>query len=119
MEKKNEMHVLYETDDIEQARLVAANNKNVSVVYHNPNRKIPPVLTLKINGHSYTKWNPEYIEYLRKEHPGISDKEIRNCIESAIEQLELTEAEKKETYDSSVRKKIIAIKQEKCKNKNW
>jgi len=105
MEKKNEMHVLYETDDIEQARLVAANNKNVSVVYHNPNRKIPPVLTLKINGHSYTKWNPEYIEYLRKEHPGISDKEIRNCIESAIEQLELTEAEKKETYDSSVRKR--------------
>ena len=104
MEKKNKMHVTYETDDIEQARLVASRDKNVSVVYRNPNRKIPPVLTLKINGHSYTKWNPEYIEYLRKEHPDISDKEIKNCIESAIAQLELPETKKKETYDNSRRK---------------
>ena len=105
MKKKNEMHVMYETDNIKQARLVASSDKNVSVVYHNPNRKIPPVLTLKINGHSYTKWNPEYIEYLRKKHPGISDKEIKNCIESAIAQLELPETEEKETYDTSMRKR--------------
>ena len=105
MKQQKEMHTIYQTDNIEQARLVASSNENVSVVYHNRNLKIPPVLTLKINGHSYTKWNPEYVEYLRKKHPGISDKEIRNCIELAIAQLVLPEAEKEENYDSYVRKR--------------
>ena len=105
MKDKNEMHLTYETDDINKAKFVASREKNASVVYHNPNVKIPPVLTLKINGHSFTKWNPEYVEYLRKKHPGISDKEIMNCIESAIAQLELPETEEKETYDTSMRKR--------------
>ena len=105
MKDNNEMHLTYETDDINKAKFVASREKNVSVVYHNPNVKIPPVLTLKINGHSFTKWNPEYVEYLRKKHPGISDKEIKNCIESAIAQSELLETEKKETYDNSTRKR--------------
>ena len=78
------MHTIYETDDVEQARLVASNNKNVSVLYHNTNLKIPPVLTLKIKGRSYMKWNPAYVEYLKDKHPGISDNEIAKCMEEAV-----------------------------------
>lgn len=87
MKKKIEMYAIYETDDIEQARLVASANKNISVVYHSPNRKISPTLTLKINGHSFTKWNPEYIEYLKKKYPGISDAEIAKSIKKAMNEV--------------------------------
>jgi len=80
----NEIHVTYETDNIEQAKLVAAKNKNISVVYHDTNVIISPVLTLIINGHSFTKWNPEYIEYLKQKNPEITDTEIAKCIEEAL-----------------------------------
>lgn len=92
MKDRNEMHVIYETDDISQSKLAGNTNKNVSVVYHNPNVVIPPVLTLKINGNSYTKWNPEYVEYLKKKNPNISDEEIARCIKEAVAN-ELSEKE--------------------------
>lgn len=79
-----EMPVMYETDDIKQAELVASGAPNITVVYHNPNRKISPTLTSIIEGRSYTKYNPEYIEYLKEKHPGISDDEIARLITQAV-----------------------------------
>ena len=105
MSQPKELHTIYQTDDIEQARSVAFSNENVSVMYHDPNLKVSPILTLKDNGKTYTKWNPDYVEYLRRKHPDISDEEIRNCMELAIAQLELQEAEKEKEYDSSVPKR--------------
>ena len=84
MKETNEMYTTYETDDIERAKLVASKEKNTSVVYHNPKVKIPPILTLKVNGHSYTKMNPEYVEYLKKFNPVISDVEILKCIKKEV-----------------------------------
>ena len=112
MKDKKEMHIIYETDDIDQARLVASRSKNVSVVYHNPNRTIPPILTFKIDGRSYKKWNPEYIQYLKRKHPGISDKEIAKCIEMALEQSNSKKTNKDNTCYSSkkIRKKIVVRK---------
>lgn len=103
MKDKNEMHLTYETDDINKAKFVASREKNISVEYHNPNIKISPFLIEKINGHSYTKWNPKYVEYLKREHPGITDKEISNCMKLAIAELELTKNDKVENFKDFIR----------------
>lgn len=84
------MPVMYETDDIKQAELVASGDQNITVVYHNPNRKISPTLTSIIEGRSYTKYNPEYIEYLKEKHPGISDDEIARLIAQAVSEIQLS-----------------------------
>lgn len=105
MKNNNEkqVHVTYETDNIEKARIVANNYQNISVEYHNPNAKISPVLIEKINGHNYTKWNPKYVEYLKREHPGITDEEISNCMKLVIAELELTKNDKVESFKNSIR----------------
>ena len=78
MSQKNnkQMHVVYETDDSDHAKAISSNAKNASVVFHNPNRKIPPILTSIRNGKKYAKYNPEYIQYLKEKMPGISEEEI-------------------------------------------
>jgi len=88
MKNENETLVIYETDNIEQAKLAASRNKNISVVYHNSSAKTSPILTFKTNGRCLTKWNPEYVEYLKKKHPGISEKEIALCIKMAVAKME-------------------------------
>lgn len=77
-------HLIYETDNIERAREVASSNPDVSVVYHNPNAKISPVLTSIIGGRKFTQRNPEYVKYLKQKYPGISEQDINKCIKEAI-----------------------------------
>lgn len=93
MKNQNQMHAIYETDNIEQARLVASNTNNTSVSYYDTAREIPPTLTVVVGGVSYTKYNPEYIQYLRKKHPDISEDEIRKCIEEATAEIISEETE--------------------------
>lgn len=75
-----QMHVVYETDDFNHAKAISSNAANTSVVFHDSNRKIPPTLTSIRNGKKYTKYNPEYIRYLKEKIPGISEKEIYTYI---------------------------------------
>lgn len=76
--------IIYGTDDIEQAKAVAANYDDISVEYHSRDRKIPPVLTFIADGEKHTKYNPEYVEYLKENFPGISDEEIKIRIEQEL-----------------------------------
>ncbi len=74
--KNQKKTVIYETDDINKVTRTVSNCNDVLVVYYNRSRSIPPTLTFIIDGKSYTKYNPEYIEYLKEKFPGISDDEI-------------------------------------------
>ncbi len=80
--KKNIGHpVIYETDNIEHAKEIMKNGGSVSVRYKNPQKEIPPTLTMIIEGNAYTKYNPEYVKYLKEIYPGINEEEIISHIE--------------------------------------
>lgn len=80
---KQQGFVVYRTDNYEQAQFVASQNKGISVVYHNPDKKISPLLHFKESGNIISKWNPEYVSYLKDKYPNISNAEIAKCIDEA------------------------------------
>ncbi len=85
---KNDTHVIYETDDWEHAQEVARTHPGVSVVYRS-NEAPTPLLHMKLdNGNIVSKWNPEYVEYLQRKHPGISEEEISEIIEQYVKEHE-------------------------------
>ena len=81
-------NTLYETDDLEQAKNISNNYDDVLVTYRNQSKKIPPVLTYKINGKTYSKFNPEYVEYLKEQIPGITDEDISIYINKEQERVQ-------------------------------
>ena len=88
MKQKREMNVIYKSDDFNRVRNLSSKNRNVLFEYDNCNKRISPILTFKVNGITYTKWNPEYIEYLKKKNPNISRTQIARCIEEAMDSLD-------------------------------
>ena len=90
-------NTLYETDDLEQAKNISNNYDDVLVTYRNQSKKIPPVLTYKINGKTFSKFNPEYVEYLKEQIPGITDEEISIYINKEQERVKSAEQNVMET----------------------
>lgn len=70
-------------DSIDQADVVAS-NCNHTLMYKQNRDNIPPTLTAIIEGKKYTKYNPEYIEYLKEKFPPMSDREIEIYIDQKI-----------------------------------
>ena len=71
-----ESSFVYETDNIEVARDIVNNHPEIGVIYHDTSSVPTPFLHLKIEGRTYTKYNPDYIAYLKREFPAMSEKEI-------------------------------------------
>ena len=90
-------NILYETDDLEQAKNISNNFDDVLVTYRNHSKRIPPILTYKINGKTFSKFNPEYVEYLKEQIPGITDAEISAYINKEQERVKSTEQNVMET----------------------
>ncbi len=74
--KNNQSMFIYETDNLEHARDVIENNPGAGVIYHDTSSIPTPFLHLKMGERIYTKHNPDYIAYLKREFPEMSDKEI-------------------------------------------
>lgn len=68
---------------LDQAGVVAS-NCNDTLMYKQNRDDIPPTLTAIIEGRKYTKYNPEYIEYLKEKFPQMSDREIEIYIDQKI-----------------------------------
>lgn len=67
---------VYETDNLENARDIIKNHPEIGVVYHDTSNVPTPFLEFKIEGRTYTKYNPDYIAYLKREFPSMNEKEI-------------------------------------------
>ena len=93
--REEDIPMIYETDDYNHAiYMMSINVKGVSVEYHAPKRKINPLLVLNLgNGHYVSKWNPEYIEYLKRKYPGITDEKIAEKMNEAINEIKSQENE--------------------------
>ena len=57
-------------------------SSKIGDVYTNPNKKIPPFLHYKTEGNTYTKLNPDYIEYLKRQFPEMSEEEINDYMQN-------------------------------------
>ena len=71
-----ESSFVYETDNLENARDIIKNHPEIGVVYHDTSKVPTPFLKFKIEGRTYTKYNPDYIAYLKREFPSMNEKEI-------------------------------------------
>ena len=86
MRKKKEQRLsgdtLY-TDDPELAKN-ARGTEGLHVVYQGkPN---PFLVYAREDGSKISKWNPEYVEYLKRKNPGISEQEISNHMKELSEE---------------------------------
>lgn len=65
------------TDNLRQVRCVVKNFSDVSVEYHDTKREIPLLLHLRTsNGEVISKYNPDYVEYLKRKFPEMSEDEV-------------------------------------------
>ena len=67
---------VYETDDLEHAREIIKENPNAKVMYHDTSSIPTPFLHFEMGDRVFVKYNPDYIEYLRRENPDITEEEI-------------------------------------------
>ena len=71
-----ELPTVYETDNLEAALYIRKNHPGIGVVYHDTSKVPTPFLNFKIEGRIYTKYNPDYIAYLKREFPSMDEQEI-------------------------------------------
>ena len=84
---------IYETDNLENARDIMKNHPEIGVVYRDTSQIPTPFLHFKIEGRTYTKYNPDYIAYLKKEFPAMNEKEIIEHMQN-LEQAQMNSSRK-------------------------
>lgn len=87
-------NAIYISDDFAHIKEIETKNRSICVQYHSVPGPIPAILLFALNGQLYGKWNPEYVNHLKKENPEITEKEISEIMGKAY--LQRTEQWQKE-----------------------
>lgn len=79
--------VIYMTDDLEHARKVKAEHPDVCVEYHSRSFGEPSPIHIYVaeEGSTIEETNPEYIEYLERKNPNMSEDEIYELMRIDVE----------------------------------